>query len=521
MNETLYFILALIPIAWLAISLCVLRWPGHIACPIGLAAAAALTLLFWNDSVYLLGTSVLEGVAFAAWPILLVVLAAIILFRYSEAVGDMEIIRGVLSGASADRRVLALICAWGFGGFLEGVAGFGTPVLIPGAILVALGFSPMKAVLICLVANTAPTPFAQIGIPAITLSGVTGLDAAALGAAVAQQILIPSLLLPFLIVVIAGDGVKALKGMIPVTLVSGLSFAVPVFALAFFMGPELPTLVGSVSTIICTVIAGRRLRHDGGGINKTPIEGVAADSSQDLPIQAAAPKYGAPQVLNACLPFILLFALVLLTDRIPAVHDALAGFSTKTAIYGGEGAYPLTFNWILTPGIMILAAVAVSCAIRRHSPRRLLATAGRVVAESRNMMITVVSIIAMAKVMSYGGMTAEIAIWLVAALGSFYPLIAPMIGMLGTFITGSDTTSCVLFGGLQSGAATAIGADPVWVAASNLSGASIGKMLSPQSIAVGLGIGGLDGMEGAILKRTFRYSLAFIAIICVVTFVGP
>jgi lactate permease len=192
----------------------------------------------------------------------------------------------------------------------------------------------------------------------------------------------------------------------------------------------------------------------------------------------------------------------------------LARFRTEAVIYSGSGARPLTFAWVLTPGVLILVATVLSCVIQRQRFRQLLALSGAVLAGARNMIVTIVSIIAMAKVMSYSGMTDEIATGLVVAFGVSYPLIAPIVGMLGAFITGSDTTCCVLFGGLQVNAATAIGADPTWVAASNLSGASIGKMISPQSIAVGLGIGGLEGREGDILKRTIGYGLIAISVIC-------
>jgi lactate permease len=511
LHGVLPIVCAVAPIVWLYVSLCVLRLPGHVAFPAGLAIAAALALCVWERSVAEVGSAALEGALFALWPILLVVFAAMLLFRYSEDSGGMDAIKALLAGASSDRRVLALILAWGFGGFLEAVAGFGTPVLIPAAILVALGFSPMTAVVCCLIANTTPTPFAQVGIPVLTLASVTGLDAVPLAAHVAVQTLLPSLLLPFLIVIVAGGGVRAVRGVFLVTLVSALSFAVPAFALAF-VGPELPTLVGSICAIAGTMAANRWL-----------YEATEENAGYRLDQANPAPGGEVPRRMSAagaCLPFVLVLVIVLLTCLVPPVKDALAPFATKAVIYVGEGARPLTFAWVATPGVLILLATIVTCLVQGRSLVSLARSAGALARGSGRMVAAVTAVVAMAKVMSYGGMTDEIAVWLVAAFGAYYPLVAPAIGTLGTFITGSDTSCAVLFGNLQAKAAAAVGADPVWVTASNLSGASLGKMISPQSIAIGLGVGGLDGQEGNILKRTMKYSAVFVLLIGLLTFLG-
>jgi lactate permease len=507
----LLIVCAVAPIVWLYVSLCVLRLPGHVAFPAGLAVAAALALFVWERSAMEVGSALLEGALFALWPILLVVFAAMLLFRYSEDSGGMDTIKALLAGASTDRRVLALILAWGFGGFLEGIAGFGTPVLIPAAIMVALGFSPMVAVVCCLIANTTPTPFAQVGIPVLTLSSVTGLDVIPLGAHIAVQTLLPSLLLPFLIVIVAGDGVRAVRGLFLVTLISALSFALPVFALAFFAGPELPTLFGSICAIVGTMTANRWLYRATDENAKYRLNQASPTPTGDVPPRMSA--------FNACLPFILVLAIVLLANLVPPIRNALTPLATTATIYTGEDARPLTFAWA-TPGVLILLATVIACLVQGHSMRSLARSASAIARGSGRMTVAVIAVVAMAKVMSYGGMTDEIAVWLVAAFGAYYPLIAPAIGTLGTFITGSDTSCAVLFGSLQAKAAAAVGADPAWITASNLSGASLGKMISPQSIVIGLGVGGLDGQEGNILKRTMKYSVVFVVMICLVTFLG-
>ena len=512
LNSVLPLVCAVAPIVWLYVSLCVLRLPSYIAFPIGLATVAVLALLVWDRSIVEISSAALEGVLFALWPILLIVFAAMLLFRYSEESGGMDTIKALFVGASSDRRVLALILAWGFCGFLESISGFGAPVLIPAAIMVTLGFSPMTAVVCCLIGNTTPTPFAQVGIPVLTLSSVTGLDAVPLGAHIAVQTLLPSLLLPFLIVIVAGGSVCAVRGVFLVTLASALSFALPVFALAYFAGPELPTLIGSICAITGTMVANRWL-----------YSATEENARYQLDQAKSTPESKVPQRMStasACLPFILVIAIVLVTCLVSPVRDALAPFATKATIYTGEGARPLTFAWIATPGILILVATIVACLVQGRSLAMLARSAGTIVRSSGRMATAVISVVAMAKVMSYGGMTDEIAVWLVAVFGSYYPLIAPVIGTLGTFITGSDTSCAVLFGSLQAKAAAAVGADPSWVAASNLSGAALGKMISPQSVAIGLGVGGLDGQEGIILKRTMKYSIVFVLLICLITFLG-
>ena len=564
-------IAGILPIVWLFVSLCVLRLPGHVACPCGLALAAALALSVMGAAPGEVASAAFEGLLFALWPILLAIIAAMVLYRYSVETGGMDRIKGLLTGISRDKRILVLILAWGFGGFLEGVAGFGVPVLIPGCILVALGFSPMLSVVACLVANSAPTPYATIGIPVTTLSGVTGIDAGVLGSNVAIQLFVPCLILPFFLVMLVGGGVRAVKGVGLITLVAGLSFALPLLLVSRFMGPELPTLIGSVCAIACITAASKRFYKDdahnrryqidcaipaagalpAGGHGRAVAGGSAAEAvSAGAGLQASgvigkgaeaigkgseainkAPEASgiinkgaeasgkAPvSALQACLPFGIVLLLVTATSLVAPLHEALNRVRLDAAVYAGAGGHTLTFAFLLTPGILILVSTVAACFLQGGHLSVLARIARDTVLESRNMFITIITIIAMAKVMDYSGMTDAIAIMLIAVFAAFYPLVAPVIGMLGTFITGSDTTCCILFGGLQASAAQSIGADPAWIASSNLSAAAAGKMISPQSVAVGLRIGGLDGREGEIIRQTLKYALACTAIISLTTF---
>jgi lactate permease len=225
--------------------------------------------------------------------------------------------------------------------------------------------------------------------------------------------------------------------------------------------------------------------------------------------------------LQALLPFFIVLALVIGTSKLlPAVHGPLSALKATLAIYPGAGGKALSFSWLLTPGVLILISVLLSCLLQRRKLSLLRSLAGEAARQSGSLAITILSIVAMAKVMNYSGMTDSIALMLIRALGSAYPLAAPFIGAMGTFVTGSDTTCCILFGNLQLEAAKAVGADPLWLVASNLSGATAGKMISPQSIAVAVATAGLGGKDGEILRGTLAYCLVYLVLICLITFAG-
>jgi lactate permease len=509
MTDMLLFIIGILPIIWLFLALCVLRLPGHIACPGGLALAAILAFFVIGMRPLDIGTAALEGMIFAIWPILLVAVSALILYKYSVATGGMDVIKNLLTGISCDKRILVLMLAWGFGSFLEAIAGFGSPVLIPGSILVSLGFSPMFSIVACLIANSIPTPYATIGIPVTTLAGVTGLDPGVIGFNVAMQIFIPCLILPFFIVMLTGGGFRAIKGVGLITLIAGLSLGLPILVVSKFLGSELPALFGSLCTLLCITLANKKFYKDN------------AYNRQFQLTSLPAGKQGAQKmsVFQACLPFLLVLLFVAATRLISPLNAALSRIKLDIVVFSGPDGYVLNFSFLMAAGILILISVFLSCFLQGFNFLRLLSIITSTLAESKNMCITVITIIAMAKIMDYSGMTDAIALMLIAVFSVFYPLVAPVIGMFGVFITGSNTTCAILFGNLQAGAARAIGVSPSWIVSSNMSAAALGKMISPQSIAVGLRIGGLDRKEGAIIRQTLKYSLFSVAIVCVITYI--
>ena len=496
----LEFVLAMLPILWLIAALSGLKMAGHKACVIALIVTAALAAGYWGLSALCIATAALEGVLNALWPICLVIIAALFTYNLTLKTGAMESVKKMLAGVSRDKRVLALIIGWGFGNFMEGMAGFGTAVAIPASMLAAIGLDPMSAVLGCLVVNSTPTAFGSVGVPTVTLAAVAGTELLPLAGSIVTIQCILTFLSPFLMVCICGKGIKALKGMIPTTLVAAASFTIPWFITAHVIGPELPDIIGSICSMGCIIAAAKIF-------NKEPDKEYAIELSE-----AAGESHalGLAEGLKAWSSFILIFLFLMLTSTLcPPVHQAIAGIQSTVTVYAGEGGNALGFSWINTPGVMIFLAAILGGLIQGAAFRDM----GEVFVETLKKywktILTICSVMATAKIMSYSGMISDIAKFLVAVTGSFYPFFAPVIGALGAFVTGSGTSTCVLFGGLQSETAAALDLNPTWMAAANVMGAGIGKMICPQGIAIGAGAINHVGSESKILSRVFPYFLLF------------
>ena len=501
MDNLLLFFIALIPVIWLIVSLGVLKIPGQKACPIALAMTIVLSILVWQMPVLDSLTAALEGAAMAIWPIFLVIIAAVFTYNLVTHTGGMETIKKMMSSVSTDQRILVLILAWGFGGFLEAIAGFGTAVAIPASILAALGFNPVFAAIICLIANTTPTAFGAIGLPVSTLASVTGLNVNDLSFTIAIQLFVMIVIIPFILVSITGKSVKAIKGVFLITLMAGLSFGLPQIFVAKYLGAELPAIVGSVICMAVVITMAKIFYKD-----------TAAKDVEKIPLKTA---------VMAWLPFILVFAIIILCSSLfPAINGLLKQVSTTVQIYTGPHGKPMTFYWLATPGTLIIIATYLGGLIQGVKFGAISAILGKTVKQMFKSAITIMSIVALAKVMGYSGMIGVIAQILVLVTGDFYPLIAPLIGALGTFVTGSDTSANVLFGGLQVEAANAIGMNPYWLAAANTAGATAGKMISPQSIAVATAATGIIGSEGKILQATLKVCAIYVIIIGLVVYFG-
>ncbi len=502
----------MIPIIWLIIALSVLKIPGHKACLIALAITAVLSVGYWRLSVINTVTGALEGVLNALWPICLVIIAALFTYNLTLKTGAMDKIKKMLAGVSTDKRILLLIIGWGFGNFMEGMAGFGTAVAIPASMLVGIGLNPLGTVLACFCANTAPTAFGSVGVPTTTLASVTNLDVLALSGDVALIQLILILMSPFIMVMIIGKGVKALKGMIPFTALASLSFAVPWFFAAKVIGCELPDIIGSIISLILMVAFAKKLSPKDNSEYLIDIE-----KEDDQPVTMN-------EGIVAWSPFILIFILLMVTSKLcPPIQNAIAGIKTNVIVYADkEVGATLGFSWINTPGVMIFIAAIIGGLIQKASVSDMVGVFVSTMKTYWKTIVTICSVMAVAKVMGYSGMTKDIANLLVAVTGPLhiYPLISPLIGAIGAFVTGSGTSTCVLFGPLQASTAAQLGLSPSWMAAANVMGAGIGKMISPQGIAIGAGAINMVGQESKILSSVFKYFIIYVVVAGLICFAG-
>ncbi|WP_297818230.1 L-lactate permease [uncultured Lactobacillus sp.] len=499
----LAFVLALLPIVWLIVSLGFLKMRAPLACIIGLILTIILAIFGFKLSPLNTFTGTIDGIALGLWPIVYVIIAALFTYNVTNKSGGIRIIQDVLSSITTDKRILVLIIAWGFGGFLEAIAGFGTAVAIPAGILIAFGFEPIKAAIICLIANTTPTAFGAVGLPVITLANVTQLPQKPLSYTVTLQLLFLVIIIPYILVILTGNGFKSLKGVGFITFMAGLSFALPQIFIAKFIGAELPAILGSLICIGITVLLAKLK-------NKKNIE-----TKSDIP------QHSPKEFIRACSPFILVFVFVLLASSLfPPINHFLNAFTSKIQIYTGKNASPFSINWLSSPGTLILLATFIGGKIQGFNFKQLFEILFTTIKGLGKTAITVCSIVALAKVMGYAGMTQALATSFVKIMGPFYPVIAPLIGALGTFITGSDTSANVLFGNLQLSAAKSLGADVNWVVSSNMVGATAGKMISPQSIAVASAAINKEGSESTILKQALKWCGLYLVIICIYLYVS-
>ena len=500
-NDYMLFAIAMIPVLWLIISLGVLKMPAHKTCSFTVILTLIIAMICWRMKFIDGITATVEGMAIALWPILLVIVAALFTYNLAVETKTMDVIKTMLSSITTDKRIQVLILAWGFGGFLEAVAGYGTAVAIPASILASLGFNPLFAAVICLLANTVPTAFGALGIPVTTLATVTGLEVVHLSYVTSIQLAGFIVLIPFLLVILTEKSIKALKGVVGITLVSGITFAVPQVFIAKYLGADLPALVASICSMACTILMAKAM-------NKEKVE-----TKED--------KIGLKEGVLAWLPYILLCGLILIASPlVPSINSLLAKASSNIHIYTGDATSTTAFSWINTPGMMILIATFIAGLIQKLKFTYMLDVLKRTVIQLKTSFITIMSIVAISKIMSHSGMTSSISFGLCAITGSFYPLIAPLLGAIGTFVTGSDTSANILFGALQTEAAKSLSIDPYWIAAANTAGATAGKMISPQSIAIATSATGLIGSEGKILSTTVKYCLGYVIILGLIVYFG-
>ena len=386
MNDYMLFAIAMIPVLWLIVSLGVLKMPAHKTCSFTVILTLAIAIICWRMKFIDGITATVEGMAIALWPILLVIVAALFTYNLAVETKTMDVIKEMLSSITTDKRIQVLILAWGFGGFLEAVAGYGTAVAIPASILASLGFNPLFAAVICLLANTVPTAFGALGIPVTTLATVTGLEVVHLSYVTSIQLAGFIVLIPFLLVILTEKSIKALKGVVGITLVSGITFAVPQIFIAKYLGADLPALVASICSMACTILMAKAM-------NKEKVE-----TKED--------KIGLKEGVLAWLPYILLCGLILIASPlVPSINSLLAKASSNIHIYTGDATSTTAFSWINTPGMMILIATFIAGLIQKLKFTYMLDVLKRTIIQLKTSFITIMSIVAISKIMSHSGMT--------------------------------------------------------------------------------------------------------------------
>ena len=498
---------ALLPLVLLLGLLALRRVPAHIAALAGLPAALLVAIVLIGMPVGLAARAATLGAAYGLLPIGWIVLNIIFLYRITEERGVFVTLQRAIAGVTSDRRLQLLLIAFCFGAFFEGAAGFGTPVAVTGAMLIGLGFPPLEASALSLLANTAPVAFGALGTPIIALQGVTGLNLSSLSAMVGRQLPIFSLIVPFWLIA-AYAGFRGMVEVWPALLVAGASFAIPQFLMSNYHGPWLVDIVASATSMFVLAAFLRWRRR-----------GVAGEGSKAA---RERPADGSPSLRTAVTPWLVLTVVVFAWGT-PQVKSALNHLSAPNIAVPGldklvfrvapvvstptpEPAV-FAFNWLSATGTAILIAALVAGVLLRYTPaqlaRRYLTTL-RVVWRP---LLTIAAMLALGYTTRYSGEDAIMGLAF-AHTGAAYPFFAALLGWLGVALTGSDTSSNVLFGSLQRVTAQRLGMNPVLLAAANSSGGVMGKMIDAQSICVASTATGWVGQEWRILRYVFWHSLA-------------
>ena len=510
-------LVAALPIILLLGGLALLKLRAHLAALLGLGAALAIGVAAFGMPAGMAVRTAGLGAAYGLFPIGWIILNVIFLYDLTREKGHFEVMQDSLTGITRDRRLQLLLIAFSFGAFFEGAAGFGTPVAVTAAILIGLGFAPLAASGLSLIANTAPVAFGALGTPIVALAGVTGLDIRDLSAMVGRQLPLFSLLIPFWLVW-AYCGFKKMREVWPALAVAGVSFAVPQFLISNFHGPWLAGVgaaVVSMGTLVLFLLKWRP---------KTVQE---AERGAEACGAAGPPRrHSAGELLRAWLPWIILSVFVFVWG-IPQIKALLDGLSVlrfpvpgldrlvyrMPPVVAAQAAEPavFTFNWLSFTGTGIFAAALVSGLLMGFSPRRLVVAYGKTLKRVRFSLLIVAAMLSLGYVTRYSGLDATLGLAF-ARTGVLYPFFGTMLGWLGVALTGSDTSSNVLFGSLQKISAGQLGLSPTLMAAANSSGGVMGKMIDAQSIVVASTATRWYGHEGAILRFVFFHSLALAAL---------
>ncbi|PYJ86623.1 MAG: lactate permease [Verrucomicrobia bacterium] len=542
-NAFLSTTVAALPVVVLLSAIAIFRIRIHLSALIGLAVALTVALFAYGMPLKAAAATTLFGAAYGLFPIGWIILNLIFLYQLTVKKGLFEVLRNSLGSFAPDPRVQVILIAFSFGAFFEGAAGFGTPVAVTAAILIQLGFKPLQASGLSLIANTAPVAYGALGTPIIALSGVTGLDLKELSAMVGRQLPFFSLIIPFW-VVWAYAGFHGMLGVWPAALTAGTAFAVPQFLVSKYHGPWLVDIVASISSMAAIAVLLKFWKPNGNREGQDTVEIRDGDTPSLPETRSAAVAsdrdsvHARGQVFRAWVPWVLLSLLVFLWG-VPQVKKILNEISaTKLQVAGLHNVVIRTppvvapptpekptkpeeavfaLNWLSATGTGILVSAIIAGFIMGFGAKEIARTYWETLVRVRFSLITIAAMLALGYVTRYSGSDATLGLAL-AKTGKLYPFFGTLLGWLGVALTGSDTASNVLFGSLQTITAKQTGLSPVLMAAANSSGGVMGKMVDAQSIVVASTATNWYGHEDKILRYVFFHSLALAALVGILVY---
>jgi lactate permease len=520
---------AALPLITLFVLLGGLKLKAHWAALASLAMAIVVAVAVYSmPGGQALDAAVL-GACFGLFPIMWIVWNAIWIYNMTDATGHFAVLRRSFASISDDQRIQAVIIAFSFGALIEALAGFGAPVAITAAMLLAVGFKPIQAAAVALVANTAPVAYGAIATPIITLSEVTQLPKEDLGAMVGRQTPFLALIVPLILIAMV-DGRRGIRQCWPAAIVGGGAFAIGQFACSNFLSVEITDIVasllsaGAIVALLRVWQPAEPMEGEGRFVRPAVAGASTADAVHEAEVRRRSDDIqdSRGDVIKAYAPYIIIVAVLSLAQWGP-IKTWLDGFTQEIDwpglnVAGADGEEPgpaiFKFNWAITPGTLLLVSGLLTMLVLRVSPMRAIRVYGQTLNQLKWATLTVATVLALAYVMNFSAQTLTLGQW-IAGAGGVLAFLSSIIGWLGVAVTGSDTSSNSLFGALQVQAANEAGMNPTLLAAANSSGGVLGKMISPQNLAIGAAAVGLAGQEGDLFRRVLGWSLVLLLAMCV------